>query len=470
LTQQAIWKSTGIINSGDLYISQNGVGNMSVNISAGWAAILGTYQTNMGVYMAYNDATVNATITTANGSNPRIDLICLTVADAYYSGASNTVTVNVVAGTPAASPAVPATPTNSIALGQVYVGTSVTSILTANITNYNTLATSATNNNVMQAGKNAIINGGMDIWQRGTSIAIAASVAIYTADRFQVNTGANQASTISRQVTGDTTNLPNIQYALRYQRNSGQTGTTAMSLSQSLETVNSIPLAGKQVTLSYYARAGANYSAASNALVVNLFSGTGTDQNRGNSPYTGDANPAGATATLTTTWQRFSVTGTVASTATELGLYITFTPTGTAGANDYFDITGVQLELGSTATTFSRAGGSIGGELALCQRYYYRINAGGAIAGTGTASSTTSAYGVIPLPVQMRVTPTALDYSLVSLYDGVTTTNGTTAALFAGASAYQGAVSVGVAAGLTQFRPYFISTQGGGYYGFSAEL
>ena len=69
LTNQAIWKSTGIVNPSDLQITQNGTPNMTVNIGSGWAAIVGNYQSNMGVYMAYNDATVNATITTANASN-----------------------------------------------------------------------------------------------------------------------------------------------------------------------------------------------------------------------------------------------------------------------------------------------------------------------------------------------------------------------------------------------------------------
>jgi len=389
---------------------------MSVNISAGWAAVLGTYQTNMGVYMAYNDATVNATITTANGSNPRIDLICLTVADAYYSGASNTVTVNVVAGTPAASPAVPATPTNSIALGQVYVGTSVTSILTANITNYNILATSTANNNVMQAGKNAIINGGMDIWQRGTSIAVAASTQVYTADRWTVSTFVNEASTVSRQATADTTNLPSIQYCARVQRNAGQTGTALMGLVQSLETVNSIPFANKTVTLSFYARAGANFSAASNIMSAYLFSGTGTDENRLTAPYTGNTQLAVTSPSLTTTWQRFTVTATVPATATELAPYFVFTPTGTAGTNDYYEITGVQLELGSTATTFSRAGGSIGGELAACQRYLPAV-LGANSSFNGLSTSTTNSYIVINFPVTPRVVPTGVTVASLTPFE-----------------------------------------------------
>ena len=122
------------------------------------------------------------------------------------------------------------------------------------------------------AGKNFVLNGGFDLWTRGTSFTIAASspasFSTYLADRWQTQTGANQAITVSRQATSDTTNLPNIQYALRYQRNSGQTGTGSLYIVQSFETVNSIPLAGKTVTLSFYARAGANYSATSNALAV----------------------------------------------------------------------------------------------------------------------------------------------------------------------------------------------------------
>jgi len=142
LTTKAIWQTTGIVNPTDLQITQNGGGNMSVNVSSGWAAIVGTTQANMGTYMAYNDASTNLTITTASSSNPRIDLVVITINDAYYTGSLNNVSFQVIAGTPAASPTVPATPANSLALGQIAVGTSVTSILTANITNYGALATS----------------------------------------------------------------------------------------------------------------------------------------------------------------------------------------------------------------------------------------------------------------------------------------------------------------------------------------
>lgn len=218
------------------------------------------------------------------------------------------------------------------------------------------------------AGKNFVFNGSYDIWQKGTSGTANsfAAGAGYNADRWQ-NYSPN-ALTVSRQATNDTTNLPNIQYCARVQRNSGQTSTSQVYHAQTLESVNSIPLAGKTVTISFYARAGANYSAASNALIVEVGTGTGTDQSIFG--FTGRLTPIGFTSTLTTTWQRFTATGVFSSTATQVGLAIYYTPTGTAGAADYFEVTGVQLELGAAATPFARAGGSIGGELALCQRYF----------------------------------------------------------------------------------------------------
>ena len=116
------------------------------------------------------------------------------------------------------------------------------------------------------AGKNGVLNSNFSIWQRGTSIAGSAASYLYTADRWQ--TEASTSITVSRQATADTTNLPFIQYCARAQRNSGSTATAGVMLSQSLETVNSIPFAGKTVTLSFYARRGANYSSTSNLLNV----------------------------------------------------------------------------------------------------------------------------------------------------------------------------------------------------------
>jgi hypothetical protein len=96
---------------------------------------------------------------------------------------------------------------------------------------------------------------------------------------------------------------------------------------------------------------------------------------------------------------------------------------GTNGATFY--ITGVQLEVGTQATTFTTAGGSYGAELALCQRYYCQQGGqrfsrfGGGIA-LGRASTTATTF--VSMPVPMRAFPT-LSFTNI----GNTTLNGTAA-------------------------------------------
>ena len=184
-----------------------------------------------------------------------------------------------------------------------------------------------------------------------------------------------------------------------------------MFFSSSIESFNSIRYAGQTVTLSFYARSGSNYSATSNILQAFVYSGTGTDQNQ-LSGFTGSATPISQSATLTTTWQRFTYSGTISASATELAVAFYFTPTGTASTNDYFEITGVQLEVGSTATPFSRAGGTIQGELAACQRYYWQPNnqANNTI-GSGVMGSTTIGFATVRFPVTLRTLP-SLTYTV----------------------------------------------------------
>jgi hypothetical protein len=265
------------------------------------------------------------------------------------------------------------------------------------------------------SASNPILNSAFNVWQRGTSFAAQGGVGTpaYTADRYQFYRGGGASgATISRVVTGDTTNLPSIQYAARAQRDSGNTSTAIIRVLQTIESVNSIPFAGKTVTFSFYARAGANYSATSSLLNALLYSGTGTDQNA-LTGFTGSVDVVNQNATLTTSWARYSYTGTVASTATQLGLAFISTPTGTAGANDFFEITGIQVDIGNVSLPFRAYGATFQGELAACQRYYYRVNAGGSFSrfGAGMAYTTTLAEVIVPFPVSMRTRPTALEQS-----------------------------------------------------------
>jgi len=321
------------------------------------------------------------------------------------------------------------------------------------------------------AGKNGVINGAMDIWQRGTS-GFTTTFA-YNADRWKQ--GGAAAQTVSRQTVSDTTNLPTIQYCARIQRNSGSTSTSTLEHLYGFESVDSYRYAGQTVTLSFYARAGANYSATSSTLNGRIIYGTGTDQSV-TSGFTGQTIVGTAAAALTTTWQRFSVTGTVAATATQMGILFQGSPTGTAGAADYYEVTGVQLEISSSATTFSRNAGSIQGELAACQRYYYRIGGEQTFQAMalGWGNGSAGAYIHITTPVSMRVAPTALDYSTLVIGDLINSNQAVTALLLTGN--YGGSkvqtLSATVSSGLTVNRPYglYANNSTSAFVGLSAEL
>ena len=120
VNQQGVFNTSGVIGSASLAVTAQASPNMTVNIASGWGAIVAT-TSNLGVYGIYNDATVIQSISAADATNPRIDLIVATVNDAQYSGSLNNVVFTTVAGTPAASPTVPSTPSNSIVLAQTAV-------------------------------------------------------------------------------------------------------------------------------------------------------------------------------------------------------------------------------------------------------------------------------------------------------------------------------------------------------------
>jgi hypothetical protein len=313
-----------------------------------------------------------------------------------------------------------------------------------------------------------LINGSFDIWQRGTSIALTTSA--YTADRWQ-GYRASAGSTVTRQATSDTTNLPFIQYCARVQRNSGNTGTDGIAICQSVESANAIPYAGRTVTISFYARAGANFSGASSIMRFRLLSSTVTDQNillNGGTPVI-DTN-----VTLTTTWQRFTYTGTIGATAVSFGSVFDYNPVGTAGAADFFEVTGTQIDFGSTALAFRRSGGTIQGELSACQRYYFRLTAGSSYGaspfGFGCAGSTTSLSAIVQHPVTLRSQATVIDFSTIGSWQG-----GGITAISAATINQSGSDSTIIACtttGLTAGQAYGVLANGSAaaYIGLGAEL
>ena len=196
LTQQAvIGASNGVIGGGSYAVTAQGSPNMTVNVAAGYATLVGGSPSTQGSYVATNDATVVQTITTADGTFPRIDIIYLQVNDSAYSGSLNSVTLSYLTGTPAASPVAPV-PTGSATyyvLAQILVNAGASSITNSNITDLRSpvltpLTTSATQ------------------YFRNTSIAntLSANQSIFTTNRPFLLSGRNYQVSINLIFTKNT--------------------------------------------------------------------------------------------------------------------------------------------------------------------------------------------------------------------------------------------------------------------------
>jgi len=258
--------------------------------------------------------------------------------------------------------------------------------------------------------KNRIINGAVGISQRattGTAVAVSNGAGgTFGPDRWWGYTGTLSLWNMYQVSTGSF----DFPFAWRTQRIAGQTSTSASYFGQTIETNNCIHLAGQTVTISFYATAGANYSGG--AASIQLLTGTAADQGTSSlnqALWTGLAVPISQTFTPTTTRTRFSFTATIGASVQEMSLRFNWSGSGTAGAADYIDITGFQLEEGSIATPFDYR--PFNTELSMCQRYYYRVTSAGTsrIFGSGYVNSTTVADYFLSFPVTMRDDPSALE-------------------------------------------------------------
>jgi len=250
-------------------------------------------------------------------------------------------------------------------------------------------------------GKNAAINGGADIWQRGTTFT---NTVGYTADRWYQ--GAGNVTT-----TQETTLVPT---GFRYSVKGTTTATSQPYWFQAIETAESQRFAGKTVTLSYYAAT----SDSSNVL-LRLDYSTSVDNSAVGTYTSIGSSSVAATSSMPSTPQ--TATFVVPSTAKTLRIVIGAAGNQSTGATTTFS--GVQLEVGSVATPFSRAGGTLQGELALCQRYYEKSYDLTVAPGTNTGeyngnicSSFTLNTGIhsayVQYKVSKRTTPTITLYDL----------------------------------------------------------
>jgi hypothetical protein len=295
----------------------------------------------------------------------------------------------------------------TLVVGTINSGASAPLVLQSNNTTALTLDTSQ---NATFAGtaamassfkRNRIINGNMLIWQRATTATGNYSVTYTYAsvDRWAIYS-ANTSTTFAQS-----TSVPaGFQYSTKMQRPSGSTATGTLLMGQAVESVNCYDLSSQSVTLSFWAKAGANFSATGSIISVNATTGTVADQGIGivNS-WTGVAAPISTTTlAITTTWTKYTLTGTFGAGVLEVACQFSYNPTGTAGADDAVYITGVQLEVGTKATPYEMQ--IYSDQLAQCQRYYQKYTN----RALGVSFTATSLYagGVLSVPVTMRSAPT----------------------------------------------------------------
>jgi len=271
--------------------------------------------------------------------------------------------------------------------------------------------------------RNKIINGDMRVAQRGTTFSLTATGA-YTVDRWIAVTSVAPSGTLTLNVTPVAiTEGTSSSSAIRLSKTTGTFAGTLVA-AQAFETSNSWGLAGETVTISFKARKGASYTGNALPYLV-VTTGTGIDQSANNmlaGTWTGYAvSTTTLTGTLTTSMSSFSATTTIPASATQVGVLVglTYATATTGSANDYLDITDVQLEVGPVATPFEQR--PIGVELALCQRYFQSLLVGGY--GTNNAATVISRV-TWPLFVAMRAQPTiAVLSGTPSFFQGANTAN-----------------------------------------------
>jgi hypothetical protein len=133
----------GLVGSGDLLVTYGGSG-LNVSVAAGECVVPGSSSSSQGGYYLLNTSALTLTPASASASNPRIDLVSASIADAAYTGSSNLGSIQISTGTPTGGASLanlsgaPSLPTSSLALAYVLIPQSATTISNSDILNENT--------------------------------------------------------------------------------------------------------------------------------------------------------------------------------------------------------------------------------------------------------------------------------------------------------------------------------------------
>jgi len=322
---------------------------------------------------------------------------------------------------------------------------------------------------------NAIINGAFEINQRNFT---STTVGGFTFDRWLAEFNSTSPTYSSETFSPGDAPLADFEGTnfLRIQSSAGTASFHSTRLIHIIESVRTF--ANQTVTLSFFAKAssGTPFIAAHPRQIF----GTG-----GSAIVDVD----GKKVQLSTNWARYSMTFQIPSISGK-----TIGPSSrlvlrfwTSAGSDFdaftdslglqaatIDIWGVQLEAGTVATPFRRNANSIQGELAACQRYYYRQGGEDLFQFLGIAQSTsaTASLAQIFLPVRMRVPAISVEFSTLQVGDTVGTVFPVTACTLVRPSTTVVPVALTSTGTMAFQRSYSfgINNSLSGFLAFSAEL
>ena len=332
--------------------------------------------------------------------------------------------------------------------------------------------------------KNYLINGGFAVAQRGTSFTSTGSANnddSYTLDRWYILSDGNDII----DVTQETTTVPtNGEFAIALDV---ETVNKKFGIATIIENKDVIGLVGNTVTFSFKAKVSATtkldnvkaaivaWSGTADTVTSDIISAWGVEGTNPTLIANATYENTPANLSLTTSYASYSISATVDTASTQNIILFIWSDVTDTTLGDFLYIAESKLEVGSSATAFVYAGGTIQGELAACQRYYYRLTATAASASIaqGWATSSISGRQFTFLPVEMRASPTSLDFSTLDISDNANAAiDVTTATLNTQTSTRVGVITADVASGATANRPYGLrlKTISTSHLGFSAEL
>jgi hypothetical protein len=275
--------------------------------------------------------------------------------------------------------------------------------------------------------KNYLVNGGFAIAQRGTSFTSGANNDdAYTLDRWYILSDTNDVI----DVTQDTSTVPTDgQFAIALDV---ETVNKKFGIATIIENKDVIGLVGNTVTFSFKAKVSAttkldnvkaaivSWSGTADTVTSDIISAWGAEGTNPTLIANATYENSPANLNLTTSYATYSISAAVDTASTKNLILFVWSDVTDTTAGDFLYISQAKLELGSVSSAFVYAGGTFEGELAACQRYYIRYTGSGSspqVVTAGISVSTTLCNSWVNLPVTMRTTPTAVEFSSLNVSD-----------------------------------------------------